>query len=171
VRWVALLLLLGWANLRPEAPVVEDFDRALALVLTYEGGYVNNPADPGGATNFGITQWTYDSYRTSQSLPRQSVKLITPDEVSAIYKQRYWNALDCDHIPAPLCFVGMDAAVNHGTARARKFLAQSTDPLEVIRLREAFYERLIAAKPALGVFRKGWMNRMKSLRKVVMDAA
>jgi lysozyme family protein len=45
-----------------------NFERALAAVLVHEGGYVNHPKDPGGATNKGVTQRVYDDYRLGRGL-------------------------------------------------------------------------------------------------------
>jgi lysozyme family protein len=61
-----------------------NFPQSLSYVLENEGGYVNHPADPGGATNKGVTQAVYDDWRAARGLMKQSVRLIAPPEVSAI---------------------------------------------------------------------------------------
>ncbi|NBV35020.1 MAG: hypothetical protein EBR81_14820 [Proteobacteria bacterium] len=58
---------------------------ALKFVLSQEGGYSNDPADSGGATNFGITHTEYDKNRIERGLPTQSIRLITAEEVRSIY--------------------------------------------------------------------------------------
>jgi len=68
-----------------------SFSAALALVLALEGGYSNHPADPGGATNYGITQAAYDSWRRGRGLDPQPVARIDRREVDAIYRERYWE--------------------------------------------------------------------------------
>ena len=66
-----------------------EFEQALKFVLEREGGYVNNPNDPGGATNKGITQSTYYNWLKAKGLPNKSVKLITDAEVKEIYYKNY----------------------------------------------------------------------------------
>lgn len=98
------------------------FDDALPLVLVHEGGYVNHPRDPGGATNKGITWRTYAAWRRARDLEPQSVRFITDEEVSSIYKRQYWDAVRADDLPAGLDYAVFDFAVNSGPARAAKFL-------------------------------------------------
>ena len=62
-----------------------NFKKALKFVLKWEGGYVNNPHDKGGATNKGITQNTYNTWLKSLSLAPRDVKNITQEEVEQIY--------------------------------------------------------------------------------------
>src|SRR5690349_1648581 len=102
-----------------------NFDASLAAVLHHEGGYVNHPRDPGGATNKGVTQKTYDNWRVDHGLPPQSVRLITPAEVMAVYKRRYWDAVKGDSLPAGLDYCLFDLAVNSGPVRAITFLQEA----------------------------------------------
>jgi len=99
-----------------------NFEAALALVLEHEGGYVNHPRDPGGATNFGVTQAVYDAYRKTQGQPKQSVKFITTAETRAIYKFQYWDRVQGDLLPIGLDYAVFDFAVNSGVGRAAKYL-------------------------------------------------
>lgn len=169
---------------------MSGFREALPHVLRYEGGYVNDPADPGGATNKGITQRVYDSYRTRRALPRQSVAKITDAEVEAIYLTNYWQAGHCDLMPWPLSFAHFDACVNAGLSQALKLLqraarvqddgrwgpttaaavrSQPTSILMAEQLLERlrFYDLLVQQKPALGKFFRGWVNRVLRLREAV----
>ena len=68
----------------------ELFKKALAFVLKWEGGFVNDPDDKGGATNKGITQNTYNSYLKSKGMRAKSVRYITQAEVEDIYYKQYW---------------------------------------------------------------------------------
>jgi lysozyme family protein len=95
---------------------------ALALVLAHEGGFVNHPKDPGGATNRGITQRVYDGFRRLKGLPARSVKYIEDVEVEAIYKRNYWGLVRGDELPAGVDYAVFDFAVNSGVSRAIKFL-------------------------------------------------
>lgn len=98
----------------------QTFPTALSKVLVYEGGYVNNPRDPGGATNKGITQSTYNAWRKTIGHPIQSVRKITSDEVAAIYKNSYWAAIKGDNLPVGIDMALFDFAVNSGVSRAIK---------------------------------------------------
>lgn len=100
----------------------ENFDEALAAVLVHEGGYVDHPDDPGGATNKGITWRTYNAYRRRNNRPERDVREITDAEVAAIYRQQYWNAIKGDSLPSGLDYAVFDFAVNSGPSRAAKFL-------------------------------------------------
>lgn len=95
-----------------------DLDEALTYLLEEEGGWSNNPADHGGATKFGVTQGTYDTYRTAKNLPHQSVREITQAEAREIYDVNYWRAAACNQLPWPISYLTFDAAVNSGPSRA-----------------------------------------------------
>lgn len=99
-----------------------NISKALEHVLAHEGGYVNHPKDPGGATNMGITQRVYDAYRDRQGQPRRSVRAITSDEVADIYKRQYWDAVRGDDLPSGLDYAVFDYAVNSGPRRAAQDL-------------------------------------------------
>jgi lysozyme family protein len=91
-----------------------DFDKSLRFVLKNEGGFVDDPDDPGGATNFGITQRIYDGYRNHLGLLRQTVGKITDDEVKKIYEQQYWINGRAVKLPWPFNLMHFDACVNIG---------------------------------------------------------
>lgn len=166
---------------------MKGFREALPQVLKYEGGFSNDPADPGGATNKGITQRVYDAYRTERRVPIQSVARITDPEVELIYFQRYWKAGHCDKLPWPVSFAHFDACVNTGIAQATKLLqraagvtddgvwgpaTEATAPtVQLARLfleRIRFYDRLIAQKPTLSKFFVGWIRRVLQLSEAAV---
>ncbi|MAD98719.1 MAG: putative glycosyl hydrolase [Prokaryotic dsDNA virus sp.] len=99
-----------------------NLEKVTEWVLVHEGGYVNHPEDPGGATNMGVTQRVYDGWRRRKGMPIQSVKKITKDEVVAIYKDQYWDKVWGDHLPSGLDYSVYDFAINSGPSRAIKFL-------------------------------------------------
>jgi lysozyme family protein len=76
---------------------MEDrFDICLAFTLREEGGYVDDPADPGGATNMGITLATYREWCDDPHLGDLQVKDMTPKTARAIYRSLYWDPLRAD---------------------------------------------------------------------------
>jgi lysozyme family protein len=99
-----------------------NFPAALALVLKDEGGYVDNPADPGGATNLGITLRTLAAWRGIATLPKSEVLNLTVAEAGKIYKARYWDAIRGDDLPAGLDYAVFDYAVNTGPGASAKAL-------------------------------------------------
>lgn len=106
-----------------------NFDRALSLVLKHEGGYIDHPRDPGGATNMGITQRTLADWRsrhgTRHTISAEDVKALTRTEAAAIYRARYWDAIGGDDLPSGLDYAMFDFAVNSGPSRAIKFLQRA----------------------------------------------
>lgn len=100
----------------------QNFRQIQEWVLAHEGGFVNHPADPGGATNQGITQRTYDGWRVARGEARRSVRNLLSSERDAIYKTQYWNAVRGDDLPAGLDYAVYDYAVNSGPTRAAREL-------------------------------------------------
>jgi len=165
-----------------------DFDRALAIVLRFEGGYSNDSSDPGGETNFGITKKVYDSWRIENGAAVQSVKLITPQEVASIYKNNYWMAAKCDKMTWPLCLIQFDGAVNTGVKRAMQLLqaalglnpdgvwgpktlagvqaATAITPYKLMLLRVWFYRNICITNTKLVKFILGWLKRMQQLSEL-----
>ncbi len=101
-----------------------QFEEALKIILKFEGGYVNNPKDPGGETNYGITKNVAITNGYSGDM-----KLIPMDIVVLIYRKDYWKAACCDQLAGNLALVHFDAAVNCGKTQAGKFLQQSLNAL------------------------------------------
>jgi lysozyme family protein len=99
-----------------------NFAESLELVLEHEGGYVDHPKDPGGATNKGVTQRIYNNFRRSRGRSAQSVMFLEAGEVEAIYKLQYWDAVRGDLLPSGLDYAMFDFAVNSGVSRAVKYL-------------------------------------------------
>lgn len=113
----------------------ENFDKALKIVLDFEGGYVNNSSDPGGATNYGITQQTYDHYQENiydetPSLLRR-ITYITEYEVREIYYNNYWLPAACDRLPDKLDIFHFDMAVNTGVMAAGRTLQRAINSSEI----------------------------------------
>lgn len=101
-----------------------NFATSLELTLVYEGGWVNNPKDPGGATYRGVTQTVYDAFRDQAGQPRQSVRLISDSELEAVYQGRYWQRVAGDQLPLGVDYAVFDFAVNSGVGRAARTLQQ-----------------------------------------------
>ena len=107
-------------------------EQGLAHVLRWEGGEVNDPKDPGGHTNFGITQNTLDRNRwkyPDAGLPK-SVSDLEPHHVRFIYVADYWDVCRCNDLPAAVAVLVFDCAVNQGTRDAGFFLQRAAGARE-----------------------------------------
>jgi lysozyme family protein len=162
---------------------VDKFKAVLPLVLAHEGGYVNHPKDPGGATNKGVTQRVYDDYRTNRGSEPRSVREITTAEVRDIYRRQYWDRVQGDRLPAGLDYAVFDYAVNSGTNKAVKDLqrvlrlnlidgqlgegtlraAQAAADFDELKLIQDYCGRRMQFLQGLrtwGTFGKGWKRRV-----------
>lgn len=168
----------------------ENISLALRHVLAHEGGFVNHPKDPGGATNMGVTQAVYDAYRDRQGKSRRSVRAITPDEVADIYKRQYWDTVMCDDLPSGLDYAVFDYAVNSGPRRAAQDLQRelgvtvdgivgqmtlaAVSKVDVFDLIERLCDRRMKFLRGLkhwSTFGKGWSNRVEDVRRFALDMA
>lgn len=90
------------------------FEAAIVYTLQNEGGFVNDPADNGGATNFGITQKTLSQWRGDPATA-DDVKEIDVEEAKQIYFYKYWKVLSCDQLTQqPICTAIFDTSVLYG---------------------------------------------------------
>lgn len=143
---------------------MENFKQALNFVLKWEGGYSNNPNDKGGATNKGITQYTYNSWLKSQGKNIKDVRYITDSEVEQIYYKNYWLATGCNKMSKVFAILAFDTAVNMGIGRATEFLkaAKWKSPEKFIIARAKKYNEF-ARNPTQRTFLHGWLNRLFDL--------
>lgn len=103
----------------------KNFDAIMEWLALYEGGFVNHPRDPGGATNRGVTQRVYDAWRDRNGVERRSVRFLTGPEHDAIYLRQYWLPVRGDELPSGLDATVFDFAVNSGVSRAVKTLQRA----------------------------------------------
>jgi lysozyme family protein len=158
---------------------MSNFDRALGVVLRLEGGYVNDPRDPGGVTNLGITIATLQSWRgPGITVTPNDVRALTAAEAGQIYQVRYWAPVRANDLPWGLALVTFDAAVNQGVGAARTMLQTAVGvtadgtigerTLAAVRQRDAHtLIREMCAQRALryahsdmATYGLGWMRRL-----------
>jgi lysozyme family protein len=101
------------------------FERAMQVLAVHEGGFVDHPADPGGATNRGVTQRVYNAFSTKNGKKSRSVRMITTEEVYDIYRHQYWNAVKGDELPSGLAYCVFDGAVNSGPSQSIKWMQRA----------------------------------------------
>ena len=167
----------------------DNFPACLAEVLRHEGGWADNPKDPGGATMKGVTIGTYRAWK-GRAVTKDELRRIPDSEVAAIYRAWYWQPVRGDDLPAGLDLVAFDAAVNSGPSRGAKWLqkavgvtqdghigpativaAKRTDAaLAVNRACDArmAFLRSLGTWPTFG---KGWTRRVDSVRAVALAMA
>lgn len=167
-----------------------SFDLFLPIVLRFEGGYVDNPNDPGGETNMGITMMTFQ--QCAHALlgidpTSQNLRALTPAQAGIIYKTNYWNKMQGDaFILQDLANIVCDFYVNAGT-NATKLLQttlqgmgaavtadgaigpatlQALNGFTQDDVYRAYKQGRINYYQALGakypMFLKGWLNRVNS---------
>lgn len=98
------------------------FTQIFNRLIGHEGGYVNDPRDPGGETNWGITK------RTAQANGYQgSMRAMTREQAYKIYYSAFWLRYQCDKMPDAVAFQFFDAAVNHGLGNASRMLQRAVN--------------------------------------------
>lgn len=100
-----------------------DFDRAFEIVVAKEGGFIDDPRDPGGKTKFGISDRADGKVDGKIDTDRDgtgdvAVEMLTIDQAKAIYKEHYWDKVQGDRFTWPLNVFLFDAAVNQGVGGA-----------------------------------------------------
>jgi lysozyme family protein len=160
-----------------------NLENSMRWMLAHEGGFVNHPKDPGGATNFGVTQRVYDSYRKRKGLSQRSVRAIEPDEVAEIYKAQYWDAVRADELPDGVDYAVFDYAVNSGPGRSARDLqrelgvnvdgiigfqtlaaAQAADPFDLIERLCNRRMRFLRSLKHWPTFGRGWTARVMGVK-------
>lgn len=152
----------------------DTFNTFVDRVLKHEGGYVDHPSDPGGATNFGITERVARAYGYKghmRNLPRETA--------IAIYRGQYWNAVKGDQLPSAFAFQVFDAAVNHGVGNAVRWMQRAAgvaddgkigpmtlgavmkaNPADLVLAFNAIRLNFYASLSTFGTFGKGWTRRV-----------
>ena len=156
--------------------MLTEFDDIIEVVLEHEGGYVNDPDDPGGETNFGVAK---------RSHPDVDIANLTKEGAKEIYKEVYWDANKVESLPENLRHIAFDMYVNQGKSRGVKILQQAANakgaglkvdgglgPMTLKAITESnvelqrvrayrikYYADLVTRKPDLEKFYFGWFRR------------
>lgn len=152
-----------------------NYPECIKFTLQFEGGKVDDPQDPGGRTNQGVTQATYNAWRKGRGLAERDVYLMENSERDAIYKGEYWDKIDGDALPLGVDLATFDVAVNSGVKRALWFLdrakagnpSSETIALRICDDRMDFLRKL----PTWGRFGKGWTSRVDACRAKTVNMA
>lgn len=147
-----------------------DFDVAFERLIGHEGGYVNNPNDPGGETKYGISRRAY---------PSEMIRTLTLERAKELYLRDYWGPAGCDVVPGAVKFDLFDMAVNSGVSAAIKTLQrtvgvdddgrigpltlQALSSMPVMRFVARFNGHrllLLSSLPTWPAFGRGWAGRV-----------
>ena len=152
------------------------FDILVKKVLKHEGGYVNDPSDPGGETKYGISK---------RAFPNLDIKNLTEEQAILIYYDEYWLDAKVDKLPDELHEIYFDMVVNMGKSRAIKILQEAcnhkakkellkvdgrigsktisgskkVEQTRVQSFRVKYYANLVERKPTLIKYWYGWYKR------------
>ena len=167
---------VGDSGIPKEKEEMSKFDEIIEVVLEHEGGYVNDPKDPGGETNFGIAK---------RSHPDVDIKNLTKEGAKEIYKEVYWDKNKVESLPEELWHIYFDMCVNQGKSRAVKIIQRAVNgkggsltvdggmgPMTITAIgksrveldrvrayRVKYYVDLVTRKPDLERFYFGWFKR------------
>ena len=161
----------------------ENFQKSLELMLKSEGGFSNDPHDPGGMTNLGVTRRAWEAY-VQRQVNEDEMRGLTPEIVAPFYKARYWNPCKCDELPLGVDYAVFDFAVNAGVSRASKTMqsalgtaadgivgpatigvAVNADPDHFLEKFSAAKEQFYRGLPTFKHFGKGWLRRVSEVKQ------
>lgn len=165
---------------------------AIDWIFRAEGGLVDDPADPGGITHFGVSlrylrrQGAIGDIDGDGDIDADDIRSMTREQASEFYLRDFWHACRCDDLPPGLALAVFDAAVNSGTPTASRLLQEvlrvkndgiigpvtvlaalhANDPLPRYLARRAqYYSDVIRANSTLARFFRGWLNRLFLLQR------
>jgi len=160
-----------------------NWEQCFALVLKNEGGYVDNPSDPGGATNLGCTKATWEAF-VGHEVTKDDIKALTPNDVMPLYKKNYWDKINGDALPLGVDYAVFDFAINSGVNRAAKTLQsvlgvaedgqigpgtlaafETANPRDVATAVCEQRLTFLQGLPTWGSFGKGWGARVSTIEK------
>jgi len=161
---------------------MSDFLSIIDRVLSHEGGYVNDPRDPGGETHWGISKRAY---------PHVNIRDMTRAYAVELYRRDYWEKMRCPEMPLVVAFQLLDAAINHGRGNAVRWLQRAlhvaddgivgpvtlnalgrTDVLAVVLVFNGERLRFYARLKHFDVFGRGWVRRLAAnLHYAIEDEA
>lgn len=147
-----------------------NFDQAFEALIGHEGGHVNNPADPGGETQFGICKRSY---------PNEDIAGMTLDRAKALYMRDYWTPAACESLPDGVRMDVFDMAVNSGVGAALRTVqkavgaaadgvlgpvtrqaVQDMQPAQFVARFNAQRLLLMTSLPTWSTFGRGWAVRV-----------
>lgn len=157
--------------------IFRPFESAMNFVWDWEGGFTDDPDDPGRATNYGITLNTAIEngmdINGDGKVDALDIKEMTPEAAIAVYKNKFWSPLfhAFPNLSWDIAIAAFDTAVNCGPARALSWLQRAMtkdNPVQhLLELRMIHYQTISQKNPALKKYLKCWTNRVADLKKFI----
>jgi lysozyme family protein len=167
--------------------MINNYEYSLAQVLKSEGGYVNNPKDPGGETNMGVTKAAWSTWLKRTILPGEMAQLTHAD-IIPFYKALYWDKSYCNQLPTGIDYMVFDASVNMGVGQSIRLLQRSlgcvpdgvigpntmkaindADVKTLIDKFSAQKEMFYKSLATFSVFGKGWLRRVAEVKQIALS--
>ena len=167
--------------------MINNYEFSLAQVLKSEGGYVNNPKDPGGETNMGVTKAAWSTWLKRPIKDGEMAKLTVAD-IIPFYKALYWDKSYCNQLPTGIDYMVFDASVNMGVGQSIRLLQRSlgcvadgaigpntmkaindADVKTLIDKYSAQKEMFYKSLGTFATFGRGWMNRVAQVKKIALS--
>lgn len=164
----------------------KTINAALDKVQAIEGGLVNDPVDPGGLTNRGVTLKFLQSVRPEAT--EKDLRALTAEDARGLFRQEFVDKVGIDRLPDRVQAEAIGLAINAGPARAIRVLQAAAGakddgkvgPKTIEALKgltdaqvkaavDDYYISLVERKPELSKFLRGWLNRSASLASVPED--
>jgi len=168
-----------------------DINLYFPKMQKWEGGYVNDPADPGGATKGGVTLGTWRQMGYDKDgdgdIDANDIKLLSPDEIKKVLKKGYWDRWQADKIknqsiaeclvewvwgsgkwgiviPQRLLGLKQDGIVGPMTLKKVNSVDQKILYYELQKAKFNYINEIIKVNPQLIKFKKGWINRIDDFK-------
>lgn len=165
-----------------------NFEKALNAVLEDEGGFSDDPNDPGGMTNKGVTRAVWSEWLGRPASVKEMTTLSAQD-VQPLYRRKYWDAINGDALPDGLDYCVFDFAVNSGPGRAAKLLqsclgvavdgqigpktiaaAKATNVKKIIELYGLARLTFLKSLPHWSIYKNGWAKRVAGVTSAAVAA-
>lgn len=167
----------------------DRFTRCLDVILRFEGGFVDDLRDPGGATCMGITRGTLGHW-LGRPATVDEVRNLSRDTAADLYRQSFWHAVGCDQLAPGPDLIVFDMAVNQGTVFAGRTLqqalgveadgivgsrtiasAQADNPGRLVRCISAIRRERYVSLPTFDHFGRGWLRRLDEVTTLALADA
>jgi lysozyme family protein len=170
-------------------PLNKNFTDSFNALMVSEGGFVNDPRDPGGATNHGVTKAVWEEW-IGESVTVDDMKALTVDDVKPLYKKKYWDSVCGDELPSGVDYCVFDYAVNSGVVRSARALqtvlhvdadgqigpitlakASQQNPVHVIEDISNARIKFLQGLSTWDAFGKGWTKRVEQVEDMAKNMA
>jgi lysozyme family protein len=174
--------------------MINNFSKSLEAVLKAEGGFTDDPRDPGnklddgraGCTNMGVTQAAWETY-LGHKVSTADMKSLTKEQVGEFYKKKYWTPIQADALPTGIDFLAFSFAINSGIGSSAKRIQECVgatpdgvigprtlqfiaghDPKDLVEKFSQAKENFYRSLKTFPTFGKGWLNRVESEKAIAL---